>query len=317
MLPASGRLGSPGYIGYLSFSFRFGKMEFMRYLTLILFAVLLFTSCQPAAKKPVADTNAKSYPLKGKVVSVDLVKKKAVINHEKIEGYMEAMTMPFPIHDADVLQTLSPNAEIKAELVVNPDHDYWLENIVITAVNPNAVINENFANEGKEVPDFKLTNQEGKPISFKDFRGKALAITFIYSRCPLPEYCILMSRRFSDLATQLQNSADLKEKVRLLSISFDPAFDTPETLKKYGLGYIRNPNYDFTIWQLATAPEGDMRKMADFFGLRYEVDANNKTQFNHSLRTIVIAHDGKVRKVFSGGDWTNEELLREMEAALR
>lgn len=290
----------------------------MRYLALILFTILLFTSCQPTAKKPVADANTKRYPLKGKVVSVDIAKQKAAINHEKIEGFMEAMTMSFPIYDADVLQTLSPNADLKAELIVNGDGDYWLENVVITAANPNAPpLNENFVNLDKEVPDFKLTNQDNKPISLKDFRGKALAITFIYSRCPLPEYCILMSRRFSDLATQLQNSADLKDKVRLLSISFDPAADTPETLKKYGLGYIRNPNYDFTIWQLATAPDADIRKIAEFFGLRYEIDQNNKTQFNHSLRTIVIAPDGKVKKVFSGGDWTNEELLREMEAALK
>lgn len=290
----------------------------MRYLALILSTILLFISCQTSVKKPVANVNAKRYPLKGKVVSVDVAKQKAVIDHERVDGYMEAMMMSFPIHDKDVLQTLSPNAEVKAELVVNDDGDYWLENIVITAANPNAPpFNENFVNLDKEVPDFKLTNQDNKPISLKDFRGKALTITFIYSRCPLPEYCILMSNRFSDLAIQLNNSANLKDKARLLSISFDPAFDTPETLKKYGLGYIRNPNYDFTIWQLATAPDADMRKMADFFGLRYEVDASNKAIFNHSLRTIVIAPNGKVRKVFSGGDWTNDEILRELEGSLK
>lgn len=290
----------------------------MKFIVLILSSILIFTSCQPVAQKPVASENAKRYPLKGKVISLDLGKKKAVIDHEKVEGYMEPMTMSFPIHDIEVLQTLTPNAEIKSELVVNDDGEYWLENIIITAANPNTPpINENFAQIDKEVPDFKLTNQNGKQISMKDFRNKALAITFIYSRCPLPEYCILMSRRFSDLAIQLNNSAELKDKVRLLSISFDPATDTPETLKKYGLGYIKNPNYDFTLWQLATAPDADIRKIADFFGLRYEIDQNNKTQFNHSLRTIVIAPDGKVKKVFAGGDWTNEELLKELEITLK
>lgn len=289
----------------------------MRYLIIILFSVLFCISCQSTVQKPVADANAKRYPLKGKVVSVDLLKQKAVIYHEKIPNYMEAMTMSFPIHDKDILQTMSKDAEVNAELVVNDDGDYWLESISISAPNPNAPpINENFAQMDKEVPEFKLTNQDGKAISFKDFRGKSLAITFIYSRCPLPEYCILMSRQFSDAAIQVQNSAQLKDKVRLLSISFDPATDTPETLKKYGISYIRNPNYDFSIWQLATAPESDVRKIADFFGLRYEVDANNKTQFNHSLRTVVIAPDGKVKKVFSGGDWTTDELLREMEKTL-
>ncbi len=290
----------------------------MRYLALILFSILLFSACQNPNQQPVAAADAKRYPLKGKVVSVDKLKGKAEIHHEEIPNFMKAMTMSFPIRDKDVLETMSKDADIKAELVVNPDQEYWLENIIISAPNPNTPpINENFANEGKEVPDFKLTNQDGKPISFKNYRGKALAITFIYSRCPLPEYCILMSSRFSDLAIQLQNSAQLKDKVRLLSISFDPATDTPETLKKYGLGYIRNPNYDFSIWQLATAPDKDIRQIADFFGLRYEIDESNKTQFNHSLRTIVIAPDGKVKKVFSGGDWTTDELLREMEKSLK
>jgi protein SCO1/2 len=285
---------------------------------LLIFAVTLFAACQPRIKKPVAAENAKRFPLKGKVISVDPNKQKAVINHERIPDYMEAMTMSFPIYDRDVLGTMTKDAEVRAELIVNDDGDYWLENIVVTAANPNAPpISDQFANEGKEVPDFKLTNQDGRSISFKDFRGKALAITFIYSRCPLPEYCILMSRRFSDLAVQLQNSAQLKDQTRLLSISFDPATDTPETLKKYGIGYVRNPEYDFQIWQLATAPEADMKRIADFFGLRYETDENNRTQFNHSLRTVVIAPDGKVKKVFSGGDWTNDELLREMEATIR
>ena len=102
-----------------------------------------------------------------------------------------------------------------------------------------------------------------------------------------------------------------------MSISFDPANDTPETLKKYGIAYIKNPDYDFSIWQLATAPDSDIRKMAEFFGLRYEVDERNKAIFNHSLRTIVIAPDGKVKKVFSGGDWTNDELVGELEKTLK
>lgn len=294
------------------------KYCIMRYLVFLLSVILFFSACQPTTKKPVAAENAQRYPLKGKVISVDLAKQKVVVQHEKVEGYMEPMTMPFPIHDKDVLQTIAPNSEIKAELVVNPDQDYWLENVVISAANPNTPpINENFAQLDKDVPDFKLTNQDNKQISLKDFKGKATAITFIYSRCPLPEFCILMSRRFSDLAIQLQNSADLKDKIRLLSISFDPATDTPETLKKYGLGYIRNPNYDFAVWQLATAPDADMKKIADFFGLRYEIDQNNKTQFNHSLRTVVIAPDGKVKKIFTGGEWTNEELLKELENTLK
>lgn len=284
-------------------------------------AIFFITSCQTPSKKPVASENAKRYPLKGKVISVDKVKQKATIDHEKIPDFMEAMTMSFPIYDNDVLGTLNKGDEIKAELIDNGDGDYWLENIVIsaapTANQPAPPINENFVQIDKEVPDFKFTNQDGKAFSLKDYRGKALAITFIYSRCPLPEYCILMSRRFSDLAIQLQNSAELKDKVRLLSISFDPATDTPETLKKYGIAYIKNPDYDFSVWQLATAPDKEIHEIANFFGLRYEVDQNNKMLFNHALLTFAISPDGKVKKVLPGGDWTNEELLRALETTLK
>jgi protein SCO1/2 len=168
------------------------------------------------------------------------------------------------------------------------------------------------------VPDFSLTNQDGKKISLSDFRGKALAITFIYAKCPLPDYCIRMSTSFSDLANKLAADDALKDKIRLLSISFDPANDTPKKLRAYGIGYLGNdPNAKFDIWQLAVGSEAEVRKIADFFGLRYEVDENDKTQFNHSLRTAVIAPDGKVTKIFPGNEWTVADLRNELEKALK
>lgn len=295
----------------------------MRYLFLFLCAVLLFSAC----RKPEAETisaNAKRYRLHGKVVAVDKDKKQATIAHDKIPGFMDAMTMPFDIKNEDVLNTLSKDAEIDADLVVdNVAGKSWLENFsVVSAPDPNnpaPAPNENFAQIGKEVPDFKLTNQDGKPVSFKDFRGRALAITFIYTRCPLPDFCIRMSKNFSNLANQLAAQTALSDKIRLLSISFDPATDTPETLKKYGLDYIGkdSPAADFKIWQLATAPENDVRNIADFFGLQYDTDAENNTLINHTLRTIVIAPNGKVTKVFTGSQWTNEDLLAELQKTLQ
>ncbi len=246
-----------------------------------------------------------------------------MVNHEAVEGYMEAMTMEFPVHAADgVWSELDTGAEITADLVVdNAGKDpFWLENIVISAApkpgQADVPVNGNFAQVGQEVPDFSLTNQDGKKISLKDFRGKALAITFIYAKCPLPDYCIRMSVNFSDLANHFNADPDLRDKYRLLSISFDPANDTPEKLKAYGLGYLgKGAKPDFTVWQLAVGPDAEVRKIADFFGLRYEVDANDKTQINHSLRTAVIGPDGKVTKIYTGNDWSPAELLKELEAA--
>ena len=293
----------------------------MRYFILILFSALVLTACQKSATQSTnTSAEAKRYSLKGTVVAVDKAKKKATVKHEEIPGYMDAMTMDFPVREDWVWEDLNPGADIFADLVVDADN-FWLEKISISAVpNPNQPplpAREDVAQIGNQVPDFTLTDQDGKRINLKDYRGKALAITFIYSRCPLPTYCSLMSKNFSDLAIQLNQNAELKDKIRLLSVSFDPNTDTPAKLKEYGQGYLgKDAKPDFTVWQLATGTNKEVKAVADFFGLRYEIDPNDKTQFAHSLRTVVVTPDGKVRKVFSGNEWTTSELLKELQTAL-
>ncbi len=295
----------------------------MRNVIFITLAAILFSACQPAE---VANTNpasaaAKRYDLKGKVVSVDKQAKKATIEHEEIPGFMEPMTMDFPIREDWVWDELKPGVEVRAELVVDStaDDPYWLEKIgIVAAANPGQPeppINENFAQVGQSVPDFSLTNQDGKRISLKDFRGKAWAVTFIYARCPLPDYCIKMSTGFSDVAHAINDDPPLKEKIALLSISFDPENDTPSKLRSYGLGYMGQGATDLGVWQLAVGSDAEVKKIADFYGLRYEVDQNDKTQINHNLRTIVVSPEGKVTKVFAGNDWTAGQLLNELRSA--
>jgi protein SCO1 len=290
-----------------------------RISVLFLFSIIIFTACNKSESPTEA---VKRFKLKGEVISVDKAAKKASVKHEKVEGYMEAMTMDFPIREDWVWGDLSAGSEIQADLVVDDvNGKFWLEKIAIVAApnpnNPVPPINEKFSQIGSALLDFSLINQDGKKISSKDFKGKALAITFIYSRCPLPEYCILMSKNFSDLANQLSNNADFKDKIRLLSISFDPTNDTPEKLKQYGLGYLgKDAKPDFTVWQLATGKDEEVKKIAEAFGLRYEIDQNNKTQFNHSLRTIVVSPEGKVTKIFPGSDWTTSQLMDELVKTL-
>ena len=295
----------------------------MRYLVIILFSVLLFTACQKAdTQSQNASVDAKRFAFRGKVVAVDKANKKATISHDDIPGYMDAMTMDFPIRADWVWDDLTKDADIRADLVVDDAKgEFWLENLAIVAApNPNQPappVREDLAQVGKEVPDFTFVNQDGKRISMKDFRGKALAITFIYTKCPLPNYCILMSKNFSDLANKLKDS-DLKDKIRLLSVSFDPKTDTPAKLKEYGQGYLgKGAEPDFTVWQLATGTDKEVKNIADFFGLRYEVDQNDKTQFNHSLRTIVVSPEGEVRKVFPGNEWTTNDLLKELQSTIK
>jgi protein SCO1/2 len=298
-------------------------MAAMRVVCLIVAATLAITACKSASDSPAANAKAKRYQLKGKVISVDRTAKKATIEHEAVEDFMPPMTMEFPVHADWVWNDLVPGSDIRAELVVDnaANEPYWLENIGIVAApvpgQAQQSVNEDFAQIGKPIPDFSLTNQDGKRISMKDFRGKALAITFIYARCPLPEFCIRMSKNFSDLANQLKDDAELKDKIRLLSISFDPENDTSAKLRAYGIGYLGNDaNARFDVWQLAVGNEMEVRRIADFFGLRYEVDQNSKTQINHNLRTAVITPDGKVAKILPGNEWSATMLLNELRSTL-
>ena len=147
----------------------------MKGFFILIFLAFVLASCKPAANESNANTSeAKRYAFKGKVVSVDKIKKTASIDHEEIPGFMPAMTMPFPIHEDWVWNELTPGAEIQAELVVdNKAKDpYWLEKIgIVSAPNPNLPPPPPDDRIGKEIPDFTLTNQDGKRISARDFRG--------------------------------------------------------------------------------------------------------------------------------------------------
>ncbi len=281
------------------------------------FSILLIGCEREVQQAPSPD--AARYDMRGKVISVDKAAKTAQIDHEEIPNFMPRMTMQFKINEDWVWEDLVAGSDIKAVLVYdkNAKDPMTLEKISISAApNPNQPQPEVKVPEqiGKDAPDIPLTNQDGTKIAFKDFRGKTVAVTFIYRECPLPEYCIKMSTNFSDAATKIATNDDYKDKLRLLSISFDPTRDTPAKLREYGIGYLGNPEKpDFTYWQIAVGPEKDVRAMADFFGLKYEIDPNDKAQFNHSLVTAIIGPDGKVAKIITANRWTTDELLIEMQ----
>ena len=294
----------------------------MRYFVFFLSCILLLAGCGTSVSTESNTANQKRYDLRGTVVSVDKLQKRAKIDHEEIPGFMDRMTMEFPIHENWVWDDLVPGVQVRAELVVDSSakDPYWLEKISIVANSaPNqAPVEEKQPEQvGEAVPDLSLTNHEGKKFTFADYRGKALAITFIYRECPLPEFCIKMSSQFADIANRVASDSDAKDKIRLLSISFDPERDTPEKLKQYGLGYLgKDAKDDLTVWNLAVGTDKEVRAVADFFGLKYEKDAADKTQINHSLVTAVIAPDGKVTRIFSGGRWTPDDVLAELKRTM-
>jgi protein SCO1 len=287
----------------------------------ILFLSLASFSCRSQGGESTASSNAKRYDLKGKVVSVDKAEKRISIEHEEIPGYMDAMTMPFALRKNDywTLDVLKSGDKVTASLVVDSGLS-WIENIVITQESTGAPVSSEKseappeARAGDEVPNFSLINQDGKQIRLAQYRGRALLLTFIYTRCPLPDYCPLMSNNFAAIERELKKNQSLYERTHLLSISFDTAYDTPKVLKSYGGAYTENYTSEkFTHWEFATGTPEEIREIASFFGLSFYKESN---QIIHGLRTAIITPDGKVYKVYRGNEWKTEEALRDLQALL-
>jgi protein SCO1/2 len=264
--------------------------------------------------------NEKRYELKGKVVAVEKDKRLVTIAHEEIKGYMSGMVMPFTIKDDWPFEIpLVPGDQITATLVVDGSTS-WLEDVVIAkeSTETGAKAPDGLAEPktGDEVPNYELTNQDGKNVRIKDYRGKALVLTFIYTRCPMPDQCTLMSNNFSIIDQELQKQPELYEKTHLLSVSFDPDYDTPKVLRSYGAAFTgRYSNETFQHWEFATGTKDEIKGLAQFFGLRYWHDTESgQEQIIHSLRTAVIGPDGKVFKVYRENQWKPEEVLRDLAA---
>lgn len=256
------------------------------------------------------------YQLHGKVVSIDKQQGQVVVDGDAIPGFMAAMAMPYPVKDAHSLDQLAPGDEIRAEVVVG-DGPARLENIVIVkkagaAAAPVTQWHE--PQPGEAVPDFTLVDEDGKRISLRQFRGKTILLTFIYTRCPLPDFCPLMSTNFSLIEEQLLKNPREFAKTHLLSISFDSKYDTPGVLQKYGEGYLQAAGETkFRHWEFAVAPPDEMQKMAKFFGL---VVQEEQGQIVHSLSTAIITPGGKIYKWYHGNDWKSSDVLNDLLGSL-
>lgn len=260
--------------------------------------------------------NEKRYELKGKVVLVEKEKRLVTISHENVEGLMPAMTMPFTVPNQADLDYLAPDDQVTATLVVDGSQS-WLENLFVTRMSPDAsgatgAAPPQEAKPGDEVPNFTLVNQDGKQIRLHNYRGKALLLTFIYTRCPLPEYCTLMSNNFAQIDRQLQQNPEVYARTHLLSISIDPKYDTPQVLRSYGAAHTeRYENETFAHWEFASGDQ--VKDMAQFFGLRYFAEQD---QIIHGLKTVIVKPDGTVAKVYTGNEWKPEDAVNELKQVL-
>lgn len=264
---------------------------------------------QPQAQNQ-SQTQEKRFKLKGVVVSLDKLQMHVIVNHEAIPGFMSAMTMPYPVVDEQTLDRLTPGDQITADVVVTNDGVH-LENVVVVkksdGAKPAAETQLPAPEAGDLVPDFALVNQDGKHTSFRQYRGKTLLITFIYTRCPLPSYCPLMTHNFAQIEKTLAADPALYRSTHLLSISFDPQFDTPAVLRNYAHEYIADKGArTFDHWEFASITEAQKKDVLRFFNIFYN---EQDGQITHSMRTAVISPDGRIYRWYGDSTWQPADLI--------
>ena len=266
-----------------------------------------------AVAAPTVGPNAKRYPLKGVVTKVDPARAQVTVEHEEIPGYMSAMTMAFPIRDdPKVIAFLRPGDRIEARLVVDGDN-YFLEEVLTKGFVPTPTPfggsgikpepNKGVA-IGETIPDFTLTDQTGARVKLSQFRGQPVAVTFVYSRCPVATACPLTVARFSKIDAGLKKD----NFGALLCVTVDPENDTPAVLKEYAAHVGADPKR----WKFLTGDPRDVARVAERFGVLYYPD---KAQIVHSQAVAIVDPDGKLATVYYDEQWEPETVLQDLQKA--
>jgi protein SCO1/2 len=271
-----------------------------------------------------ADADRQTFQVRGVIRELDPDGMSARIRHEEIPDYMAAMTMKLSVKDPKELTGLAPGDPVSFRMIVTSEEG-WIDQVRKLDAIPETLVEappprETFRivrsveplNIGDSIPDYPFTNQLGDAFSLHDFRGKALAITFIFTRCPFPDFCPRMLGNFETASAQLNAMPDAPDNWHLLALSFDPEYDTPERMKAYARQYYFDPEH----WSFATGALIEIDALTEQFGLvfpRSETGAG----FDHNLRTVVIDAQGKVQSILIGNQWKVKDLVAEMAKAAR
>ena len=277
-------------------------------------------SSPPASAAP-ASTNAQIFQVKGIVVELLPAEKSVRIQHEEIPGYMDAMTMPFAVRDTNELAGLNAGDTVTFRMWVT-EKDGWIDQIkklngpkpvnTLPANAPIRIVRDvEPLNPGDALPDYHFTNQLGQAVSLSQFQGQALAITFIFTRCPFPTFCPLMSNNFRTVQNALLKDPNAPTNWHLLTLTFDPEFDTPDKLRNYATMYGCNPRQ----WSFLTGALIEVTALGEQFGLMFWRDP--QAGISHNLRTVIVDARGRVQKILTENKWTPEELVAEIEKAAR
>ena len=290
-------------------------------MILFIFGLSILTGCrsgnQADEEQPTAIAgDTATYQLRGIVVSSDSAKGVVTIDTEAIPGLMGAMTMPYKLAQPGVATELHPGDHVTARLRISTSASV-LDQIDVTAQAQPDYKPEKLYNvpaPGQTVPNFKFLNQSGKTIAIEQFRGKVLLVTFIYTRCPLPDYCIRMSRNFATIQHQLSADPQLYNKTHLLSVSFDPVHDTPKVLRSYGNSYTgEHGDKAFSHWDFAAPSSSELDAVDQFFDVG--VSPGGNSTLTHTLSTAIIAPSGKIFRWYPSNEWTPSTVVDDIKRA--
>jgi protein SCO1 len=267
-------------------------------LTLVVGSLLLAGGCSRVQK----------YELRGQVLVVDPARQELTIKHGDIRGFMPGMTMPFKVRDTRLLDGATPGDLVTATLVVE-DSAAYLSTVQVTGHGPLSetppAARMDIMEPGALVPDVRLIDESGATRSLADWRGRVLAVTFIYTRCPVPDFCPRMDQNFAAVQRAVLSDAGLRDKVSLLSVSFDPQFDTSAVLAAHA----RRVGADARVWRFATGEADTIAQLAGRFGVSVMREGDDATSVVHNLRTAIIKPDGTLATILNGNDWTPAALL--------
>lgn len=278
-----------------------------------LIALLSFGACRSSAEPE------KRYPLRGQILSVGdnplSGKREVSVKHEDIPGFMPAMTMAYFVKVPALLDGLSPGDLFTATLVLKGG-DMYLEEIKKTGREPlpadaKPVKAMDVMQPGDEVPDDPLQDQTGETRRLSSWRGRALAVTFVYTRCPVPDFCPLMDRRFADVQRAIAADPALRERAHLVSVSFDPARDTVDVIRAHANARGADPR----TWSYLTGSLAAVDRFTSRFGVSTINETDGAGTITHNLRTAVVGPDGRLIKIYSGSEWTVEGLLADLRNA--
>jgi protein SCO1 len=262
-----------------------------------------------------------NYVVRGVVKEVRQEARELVIAHEAIPHFMEAMTMPFSVRDPALLTNAASGDTIRFQLHVTEneswvDHIERLEKADGTAKGLAASTNGNMASEHKRpgpgsgqarnpIRDYAFTNELGQPVRLADFRGQAIALTFFFTRCPIPQYCPRLSKNFEEAQSKLSAMSNAPTNWHLVSVTFDPARDTPEVLKAYAESY----HYDPSHWSFLTGPQDKIAELARLCDVKFEADSGF---FNHNFRTLIIDASNRLQMVFPTSGDLSDGIVQEL-----